>query len=114
VMFRATSVGDACKIWTGMLGLDGVYPAGIPGYGWPVLAVICLGFLVIFFAPNTQQIMGRFDPAYNWKEWRAIGRPPIRWTWKPNLLGLTLAGVALFLGVVFIDRGRAVFLYFNF
>jgi hypothetical protein len=38
----------------------------------------------------------------------------LRLTWAPTLAGLALAGVVLFIGVMFIQRGQAVFLYFNF
>jgi hypothetical protein len=43
-----------------------------------------------------------------------VGKAPIQWTWKPNAAGLLFAGVTLFLGIVFIQRGKAIFLYFNF
>ncbi len=65
-------------------------------------------------APNTQQIMGRFDPAWNWRDWRDVGRAPLSWTWKPNAAGLLFAGGVLFIAIMFIQRGQAVFLYFNF
>jgi D-alanyl-lipoteichoic acid acyltransferase DltB (MBOAT superfamily) len=114
VVFRAKTVGDAVRVWGGMSGLNGLHPGAIPAFGWPLPALILLCGLVVFLAPNTQQIMGRFEPALNWKEWRDVGRAPLGWTWKPNLAGLAFAGAALFLGVIFIERGRAVFLYFNF
>jgi D-alanyl-lipoteichoic acid acyltransferase DltB (MBOAT superfamily) len=114
VVFRAKTVADAVGIWSGMVGLHGVHPGPVPGYNEPLLALIAVGFLIVFLMPNTQQIMGRFDPAYNWETWRKVGLAPLRWTWKPDLSGLLFAGVTLFLGVIFIERGRAVFLYFNF
>jgi alginate O-acetyltransferase complex protein AlgI len=114
VMFRAHTVGDAVSVWQGMTWLNG------SGFGAPGLldgglaASLGVSVFLIFLMPNTQQIMGRFDPAFNWREWRAVGIPPIRWTWKPNAFGLAFAGVALFLGIMFIQRGKAIFLYFNF
>ena len=69
---------------------------------------------IVFFFPYTQQIMRRYDPAYNAKDWVGVARAPIRWTWRASPAGLIFAGVTLFLGVVFIQRGQAVFLYFNF
>jgi D-alanyl-lipoteichoic acid acyltransferase DltB (MBOAT superfamily) len=113
VLFRAKTVGDAVSVWGGMTGFHGL--AGeVPGFAWALPVVIVLCALVVFLAPNTQQIMGRFDPAYNWDEWKSVGRAPLSWTWKPNLAGLAFAGAALFFGVIFIERGQAVFLYFNF
>jgi D-alanyl-lipoteichoic acid acyltransferase DltB (MBOAT superfamily) len=114
VVFRARTVGDAVSVWIGMTGVHGFAPGPVPAYNWPVLPLIAGCALIVFLAPNSQQILGRFDPALNWKEWRDVGRAPLPWTWKPNLAGLLFAGAALFLGLVFIERGRAVFLYFNF
>ncbi len=73
-----------------------------------------LSFAIVFLAPNTQQIMRRFNPAYNWKDWKDVAKAPLDWTWKPSTTGLLFAGLTLFLGVIFIQRGQAVFLYFNF
>jgi alginate O-acetyltransferase complex protein AlgI len=58
--------------------------------------------------------MRRFNPAYNWKDWKDVAKAPLDWTWKPSTLGLLFVGLTLFLGVIFIQRGQAVFLYFNF
>jgi hypothetical protein len=78
---------------------------------WLTLAVSAS---IVFLAPNTQQIMRRFAPAQNWNEWKAVAPPLVSWTWKPSPLGLLFAGATLFLGVIFIERGQGVFLYFNF
>ena len=115
VMFRAASVGDALSLWSGMSGLSGLgLSAPIPNAGWGLAVTILLGTSLIAFAPNTQQIMRRFDPAYNWKEWRDVAPSPLNWTWKPNTVGLIFAGLVLFLGIMFVQRGQAIFLYFNF
>jgi alginate O-acetyltransferase complex protein AlgI len=113
VMFRAASVKDAILVWAGMSGLGTGQPHQTPP-DLGVLTAIVLGLVVIFAMPNTQQIMGRFDPAQNWREWRDAARPPIRWTWRPSFPGLAFAAAVLFLGVMFIQRGQAVFLYFKF
>ena len=113
VLFRAHSVGEAFSVWAGMGGLGGG-DFGAPGLGWGLLATLALCVVIVFFLPNTQQIMGRFDPAHNWSEWREVAQPPIRWTWRPSMIGLVFAGVVLFVGVMFIQRGQAIFLYFNF
>ena len=115
VMFRATSVGQAVSVWSGMSAINGFNLAQpIPGFGWGLAATLAISVFIVFAMPNTQQIMRRFDPAYNWKEWRDVARPPVSWTWTPSLAGLVFAGVTLFLGLMFIQRGQAVFLYFNF
>lgn len=113
VMFRAQSIPDAARIWGGMCGLGGFQMTG-PRPETGLLIGLGLSLGLVFLAPNTQQIMGRFDPAYNWREWRDVGRAPIAWTWAPSAGGLIFAGAVLFLGLVFIERGQAVFLYFKF
>jgi alginate O-acetyltransferase complex protein AlgI len=115
VMFRAASVGDALSIWGGSIGLNGAYDSNIGlQQGGELAVVLLLGVAIIAFMPNTQQIMRRFDPAYNAKEWVDVAPAMLSWTWTPNWAGLLFAGVTLFLGVMFIQRGQAVFLYFNF
>jgi alginate O-acetyltransferase complex protein AlgI len=114
VLFKAANVSDAASIWSGMTGLQGLTRAGVPGLDGGLAAALVVSVALVFLAPNTQQILGQFDPAYNWSEWRKVARAPLPWTWKPNLAGLTFAAGALFMGIMFIQRGRAVFLYFNF
>ena len=114
VMFRAATPGEAARIWRSMTGL-GTWQLQLAEWinnGF-VVVLVAVGGLV-FLMPNSQQIMGRFDPAWNWSEWRDVACPPIRWSWSPSPLGLIFAGVTLFLGVAFIERGQTVFLYFNF
>jgi hypothetical protein len=115
VMFRAHTVGEAVSIWQGMSAFNGL---GLQTAGatlhWGLAASLLVGLFLVFTMPNTQQIMGPFDPAINWREWRAVAQPPITWTWKPNAAGLVFAGVTLFLAIMFIQRGKAIFLYFNF
>ena len=116
VLFRSRTVDDAVRIWRGLIGLGGAASGDLTGLSHigGVVIILAVSALIVFLMPNSQQIMGRFDPAYNWDEWRDVGHAPIRWTWKPDAAGLLFAGAALFLGVMFIQRGEAVFLYFNF
>lgn len=115
IMFKAHSVGDAVSIWRGMTGLNGLDLAEATTLlGWGLAASLAVGFFLVFMTPNTQQIMGSFDPAWNWRDWRDVGKAPLPWTWKPNTAGLLFAGGALFIAIMFIQRGQAVFLYFNF
>jgi alginate O-acetyltransferase complex protein AlgI len=115
VMFRAASVRDAMSIWRGSIGLNGAYDANIDlQQGVELAVVILLGVAIVAFMPNTQQIMRRFTPAFNAKEWVDVAPAMLSWTWTPNWAGLLFAGATLFLGVMFIQRGQAIFLYFNF
>ncbi len=114
VMFRAASVGEAIMVWQGMTALNGAGLELLGAFDIGLWASLTIATVIVFLAPNTQQIMAPYDPAYNWKEWKTVGVAPIRWTWKPNAAGLLFAGVTLFLAIMFIQRGKAVFLYFNF
>jgi alginate O-acetyltransferase complex protein AlgI len=114
VMFRAPAVSDAVSIWGSLCGLT---PAGGTAGPTPSLLFIVIFLaagVTIFLLPNTQQIMARFDPAVNWRAWRDVGQPPVRWQWKPNMSGVLFAGAALFLGFVFMQAGHTSFVYFNF
>ncbi len=113
VMFRAKTVLGATAVWAGMTGLRGA-SADFSIVTWDLSATLLICVAMVAFFTNTQQIMSRFDPAYNWNEWRDIAPPLISWTWRPNTVGLVLAGAVLFFGVMFIQRGQAIFLYFNF
>jgi D-alanyl-lipoteichoic acid acyltransferase DltB (MBOAT superfamily) len=113
VMFRAHSAGDAVAVWAGMSGLGGA-GAIPPSVDYLLAILLALSAAIVFLAPNTQQIMGRFDPAQNWDEWRDVGRPLLAWTWKPSIAGLAFAGAVLFFGLMFIQNGQATFLYFKF
>jgi hypothetical protein len=116
VLFRARTVHDAVTVWAGMLGLGGTL-AGDAGRSIldPALAtLLAASAAIVFLAPNTQQIMSRFDPAFNWRDWKHTAPSLLAWTWKPNAAGIAFAGFVFFMGVMFIQRGQAIFLYFNF
>lgn len=130
VVFRAHSLADAWTITTAMFGFGGDVGDRVGGTALtgtdgflaaaaaslpPELAatIVASGLLVALF-PNAQQIMARFRPAANYGEWADVNHPPLMWRWRPTLPGLAFAGLVLFAGVMFIQRGQAVFLYFNF
>jgi D-alanyl-lipoteichoic acid acyltransferase DltB (MBOAT superfamily) len=112
-MFRAPDVDAAFSIWAGMSGLNGL-GSTVPGLSAGLAAALVASIAMIALLPNTQQIMRDFQPAWNWQEWRDTAPAAIDWRWRPNAAGIGFAGLALFLGVIFIQRGEAVFLYFNF
>jgi alginate O-acetyltransferase complex protein AlgI len=112
VLFRAAEVGDAVDIWMGMAGLGGVGNLG--ELRLDLVLYILAGVLIIALFPNTQQLMRRYAPAYNWREWRDVAPPVIDLVWRPDAKGLAFGALALLLGILFIQRGQAIFLYFNF
>ena len=113
VVFKATGLTDAGAITGAMAGLHGLAATGyVPPLPLVVLAAATI--LLIALLPNTQQIMAAYRPAVNYGEWADVNHPPLIWRWRPDARGIVFAGVLLFFAVMFIQRGQAVFLYFNF
>jgi hypothetical protein len=79
-----------------------------------MLAMILLGLFIVYFLPNSEQIMDSVHPALEWGKWRTVdpARIPIRFNFTPAWVAY--ASFALFLGFAFISRGTAKFIYFNF
>jgi len=113
VVFRATGLADAGAITGAMAGLRGL---AVTGYTPPaaLVALVAATVAVVALLPNTQQIMAAYRPAVNFGDWAGVNLPPLRWQWRPDTRGIVFAGVVLFAAVMFIQRGQAVFLYFNF
>lgn len=119
VMFRAVSIGDAWTISKAMLGLDGLSTSLIDTSIAPALPaelglMLVATIAIVALFPNTQQIMAAYRPAVNYAPWANVNHPPLLWRWRPTAAGLVFAGAVLFMAVMFIQRGQAVFLYFNF
>lgn len=136
VFFRADSVGDARDMLVGLLGLRGVgtdkivLAARMASFGgWPVKMLIRHGLvqigsssdqiyalarfpvaaLIIFVMPNSQEIMGRFEPALNFTP-RPVMRPL---AWQPTIgwAAATAMGMFWCLGMLGYTHR---FLYFQF
>ena len=114
VMFRAESVPAALAVYAGMAGLNGATPSILAVSAATPLAVLAAGWLVIYFAPNTQQILRDWRPALNADEWLHVSPPPLRARWAPNLGWAVPTAVTLFLAVAFVSRQQTEFIYFNF
>jgi hypothetical protein len=72
---------------------------------WVTGLLIC-----IFFAPNTQQIMARFEPVLDAPI--DLGRAG-RWVWAPSARWAIAVAIVLFVGIVSITR-ISEFLYWQF
>jgi hypothetical protein len=72
--------------------------------GWNMVLWISL---IALFAPNTQEIMSKFNPA-----WDTVSSNT-RWQWRPHPALAILAGLALGLSIVNIGQ-VSEFLYFQF
>ncbi|WP_336602155.1 hypothetical protein [Paraburkholderia bengalensis] len=122
--FRAHGVGDALALLQGMAGLRGIEAPDWPAWGaagmnladWLHLVagrstlalLIVLLLAIVWCAPNSHQLMGRFSPALERAadDARALTwRPSMRWT-------LAMLGVLVF--CVAQLHGEVRFLYFQF
>jgi len=118
VLFRAGSIADAISVYRGMLGLNmqpaaagiwrQLYEAGAP---W---CAVLLG--IAWLAPNTQQIMGRFNTALQVysdttepSEWKRL--PRLRW--RPDARWAAAMAVISASALVAMS-GSSRFLYFQF
>ena len=103
--FRAASTGAALQLLSGMAGFHGIGNA-LPRM---TLLQLILLFSIVWFAPNTQQIMTKFEPALG----RAIANPLPGLTWIPAFRWAVLAGTVAALGILALG-GTTEFLYFQF
>ena len=133
VFFRAASFTDAVAILRGMAGLNGVsVPAGIAAYlgsvhgvlqGWGVAFTLGGGsrFLlqyawivvllpIVLFAPNTQQLLGRFQPALDF-----VREAPqsAHLLWRPSGAWAAFVAVLTVAGLLSLSR-ISEFLYYQF
>jgi len=120
VPFRSETIGDAMRIFAGMIGLHGIGLAqswsawfSPSGNCW-MLPMLVLGLLIVYLLPNTEQIMSRIYPALEWEKWRTVDPAPLRFNFRFTAAGVAFASLALFLGFAFISRGSAKFIYFKF
>jgi D-alanyl-lipoteichoic acid acyltransferase DltB (MBOAT superfamily) len=138
VFFRANDLPRALSIIAGMLGANGVaLPDGIGNqlgslkslaehygvtfylgggarfvqtYGW-----VAVGFVIAMFAPNTQQLMRRFDPALDYDARRdtASAAATASVAWRPSAAWALALAIITTLSMLSLTR-PAEFLYFQF
>ncbi len=138
VPFRAPDLPTALRICTAMVGLQvdrlydmtalELFSAGLAlepfaekavrGWLWMVAALA-----VVWFVPNTQQLMARFRPAYNYSiaQWRRdppllagyVGALDRLLQWRPQPSGALAIGIATAIALLFLQR-VSEFLYFDF
>lgn len=103
--FRAESTEAALHLLSGMVGANGF---GVPIAHSTLLHLLIL-FVVIWFAPNTQQIMSRYEPALG----RVTLNPYRLLNWAPSLQWGMITGVLMLVGILALG-GTTEFLYFQF
>lgn len=134
VYFRAPDIATANRLILGMLGhwgvalpdgvmsrlgplaplLTGAGVASYLGHGaffMETWAWVLIGALIAFIAPNTQEIMARFEPAL--ADPRAIVAAPARLRWQPDRRNAIAVGL-LFAGALLALSRPTEFLYFQF
>ena len=117
VFFRATSCHQAVSVLAGLIGLHGSGTlAGLPAESRAEVAHqlgrMLVAFAIVWFLPNTQQILARFHPALDRTVWdTAVGR--LRILWVPNMRwALVFSG--LFIACLAGLKDPSTFLYFQF
>lgn len=109
VFFRAASLGDAVTLLGSMLGRNGaVWPAD----GFALCAQLAALLALVWWAPSTQQIMARFEPALGFRP-TAEGEIPSWLGWRPTRGFAVAVGVISLFGLLGINR-YSEFLYFQF
>jgi alginate O-acetyltransferase complex protein AlgI len=108
VFFRAPSVAAAIDVLGGMLGLSG-WESQAPAVGLLHGVFLLLLCVIVWFFPNSQQIMRRYDPVLE-----EVEPPyPISLSWRPDLGSAMAVGVAAAIGILALG-GTTEFLYFQF
>jgi D-alanyl-lipoteichoic acid acyltransferase DltB (MBOAT superfamily) len=111
VFFRASSIPAALQLVSGMAGFHGVWNSaahGLEPAGAKRLAEIALALIVVWAAPNSNQIMA--ESGLFLKE---IFVPPGYLAWRPNLGWALISWAVFFTGLLTIAESSQ-FLYFQF
>ncbi len=113
VFFRAPSTGAAWQVLAAAGGHGAgriAWPSGLPATVEAACGVAWLAALlaIVWLAPNTQQIMGDFEPALG-----RFGAGPSAWRWRPCAGWGWATGAVACLGVLAVG-GTSEFLYFQF
>jgi D-alanyl-lipoteichoic acid acyltransferase DltB (MBOAT superfamily) len=105
VLFRAADLPSA---WTLLKAMGGA-GTGTAGVATPALLWIAGLLAIVWFAPNTQQIMARAEPA--------LAVPPdtvwLSGLWRPNVVCALVTAVVLVVAIAHLHR-HSEFLYFQF
>ncbi len=113
VFFRAKDFQTAIAILAGMSGLTPTPAAAPVAASAPWLLIGAL-LAVVWFAPNTNQLLWAYEPALNLRD--SEHAPPgwvQRWLWQPRLAWSVVASVAFVWAVSCLAR-PSQFLYFQF
>ena len=141
VIYRSPSLDVAGQVYRGMFNLPVSWQDALGSLGWlgvrfdgpPVgldqlvlVLWLVLWLVVAWFFPNTQQLLARWHPAYNYGVAERQRDPPLlerlqslapfrpwRLEWRPNAVGAVLVGVLAALAFLNLSH-VSEFLYFRF
>jgi D-alanyl-lipoteichoic acid acyltransferase DltB (MBOAT superfamily) len=111
IFFRADSMEDAFAIVCGAIGLNGVglFPhAGPELFRWVALGLL---FALIWWFPNTQEILSQSADEEGAETWKFRALPSLRW--RPNWIWTLAIAGAFFVSLVLL-KPASRFLYFQF
>ncbi len=135
VFFRAESYGAAVNMLRGMFGCNGISLPAAVGYalgpvrgilehlgitfglgGGTVFAatyiwIVCL-FFIVFFMPNTQEILRKFKPVYNFRISSEMEKIKIL-CWEPSVKWAFFSGMIAAVSILALTQ-VSEFLYFQF
>jgi len=120
VPFRSDSMSAAWRIFAGMAGLNGFglsldwATSLTPSSNVMMIPIIAIGLCIVYFFPNTEQIMDCVRPALEWDKWREIDPARFSFRFRFNLAWMCAVSVVLFFGFAFLSRGTSTFIYFKF
>jgi alginate O-acetyltransferase complex protein AlgI len=133
VLFRSTTVAGAGEVLAGLVGLNGislprglVEPLGLAG-ALPFVVLEDAGvtdfivrnawvatlFLIATLAPNSLQIMSRFEPALDAGQRAAHTQTTVRFAWQPNLAWALVVAVTASAAILRLSA-ESEFLYWQF
>jgi alginate O-acetyltransferase complex protein AlgI len=114
VVFRADTLASAGRVLAGMSGIAGTAARLVPLHWNEAYERIALGLLIVWLAPNTQQIMGRYAPSLPID--RALWRtrlPGFVVHWRQSVPWAYASAAVACVGLLWLGR-ITEFLYFRF
>ncbi|ADW67218.1 MBOAT family O-acyltransferase [Granulicella tundricola] len=115
VFFRSSSTGNALLLLRNTFGFHHSQSSTAALSGFPLLsalALLVLGFIIVWLLPNTQQILINFKPSLALAE--SDAKPAVfTFRWSPTFLWAVMLSAALVISVSHF-QDPSTFLYFQF
>ncbi|MGB5178611.1 MAG: MBOAT family protein [Gammaproteobacteria bacterium] len=112
VFFRAESLPGAIHLLSAMAGGNGL---SLPESDLEGIKLLVLMLLLAWYAPNTQQIMIRYQPAFEIYKGELRAWKYSWLQWRPSVFQAMLVAVLFMVSLkIMVTLPESVFLYFNF